>query len=218
MVRLKSHKAESDLRACERQLAEPTTAAPLERAAIMCKMASSHKQLGNWDESERFYLQGLELRRQALGAEHADTLKVQGLLALLYEQQPRWHDEAVKMYDAVLAARTKALGELHKDTVVAARNRGHFLYRLNRHREAVDAYILLFRKVRKTKGSLHPDTWMALMCIMAARFFAKLPLPIKITGEYKRALLLLLASMLLSLAQYLYKDLRAWWAPPSPAG
>ena len=220
MVRLKTVKYGEDLVRLEADLVGSRATLGEKHPdtlTLLSRLASTHKQLGRWDEAERLYLQCLEGRKDVLGGDHTDTLKVMGLLALVYEQQPRWHSKAQEMFDQVLQLRTSVLGELHKDTIVIARNRGHFFYKTNRHREAVDAYVLLFRKVRAVKGSFHPDTWMALMCVLAARFFAKLPITVK--GEYKKALLLLIGSLLFTFFNYMSKDLSSWWFdhPLSPS-
>ena len=175
--------------------------------SLQCRIGTCHKQLGNFDEAERLYVECLAKRKLLLGELHADTLKVEGLMALLYELHPAWHGRALDLYTTVLARRTMGLGELHKDTVLIARNRGHFLYKLSRHREAVDAYVQHFHKVRMLKGIFHPDTWMSLLCICSARFFSKLPYNQHIKGEYKKAILMLVGSLLYSLVSYAYREL-----------
>ena len=209
MVQSKSRKYGEDLAKCEQELATSLNengAESPKTLSLLCRKALCCKHLNLLDEAERLYLDCLEKRKRVLGLEHVDTLKVMGLLALLYEQQPRWHSKALEMYGEALSVRTLALGELHSDTILVSRNRGHFLYKISRHREAVDAYVLYFRKVRAVKGSFHPTTIMALLCIYTARFFSKLPMNHRIKGEYKKAFLLLVGSVLFSMLRFFVQD------------
>jgi tetratricopeptide (TPR) repeat protein len=170
-------------------------------------LAFKHRRAEQFEEAERRYLEVLESRKRLLGPDHTDTLKVQGLLALLYEQRNDWHDRALEMYNLVIAERTKALGEYHKDTITTYRNLGNFLYKCSKHRQASETYAAYFQKVKTVKGVAHPDTWMALLCIFNARFLSKLPLNHKIKGaQYKRVILLLAGTVLWIILQHFAKE------------
>lgn len=174
--------------------------------SLMKSIAYCYRQINKLNEAEELYLRCLEIRKKVSGKDHTDTLKVMGLLALLYEERPAWNSKALDIYREVLDLRTKALGEYHKDTIVTCRNFGNFLYKLSKHRQALKMYIQYYTKVRTTRGLLHPDTWMAVLCILNARVLSKLPMNEKLKGEYKRVVLLLLGTFMFSILQFIWRD------------
>lgn len=65
------------------------------------------------------FKQVVELRKEVLGPEHADTLAVTRTLAIALEKMEGRSKEAEALYRSVLEARTKALGAKHVDTIAA---------------------------------------------------------------------------------------------------
>ena len=63
----------------------------------------------------------LAVKQRVLGAEHADTLRAAGILAVSLFQQGKY-DEAEKMLRELLAVRKRVLGAEHADTLSTAGN------------------------------------------------------------------------------------------------
>jgi tetratricopeptide (TPR) repeat protein len=63
----------------------------------------------------------LESRKQILGEQHPDTLRIMANLAVTYGSQGKW-DKAVGLEEMVLESRKQILGERHPDTLGAMAN------------------------------------------------------------------------------------------------
>ena len=94
---------------------------PLTRAAILSAIGDTYNGLGLAAEAASIYETALEHRRQALGADHPDTIATQSALASAYwiaGQYPR----AIRVSEQVLQARRAGLGDSHPLTLEAMNN------------------------------------------------------------------------------------------------
>ena len=99
----------------------------------------------------------VEVIEDVLGTDHPDTLMVRNNLAFAYRSVGRF-DEAIELFEWVLADRVRVLGPDHPDTL-ATRNNLAFAYHSAGHfDEAVNAWEELLPDCRRVLGLEHPLT------------------------------------------------------------
>lgn len=102
--------------------------------------ASALAAMGNKDAALAEHLEVLKIRRDALGADHPDTLRSFAQTAYALESVGRY-EEAAKAYIDVYRLRQARLGPLSSETIFSARAAAGFLANLmNRPGEASDLY------------------------------------------------------------------------------
>ena len=104
----------------------------------------------------------LRLRREKLGAEHPDTLRAMGNLAVSYGNAGRL-EEALGLREEVLRLRREKLGAEHPDTLGAMGNLAISYRDAGRPEEALGLGEEVLRLRRKKLGAEHPDTLRALL-------------------------------------------------------
>ena len=136
------------------------------QARLMQTMGTVYTNLGLYRQSEPLLRQSVESNRKTLGGDHPSTLKALHQLAdlLWYEgrqiesEQPRYFEEAERLYLEVEAGRRKVLGEEHPDTLKVQSDIAS-LYSLQKRLDEAEK---LARKTldQQTRviGAEHPDT------------------------------------------------------------
>jgi tetratricopeptide (TPR) repeat protein len=89
---------------------------PLVEAAVLLTIGTTYRDLGLHAEAARHVDRAVSLRRQALGAEHPDTLASMRELAFLYRRQANYAG-AEPLFTSVLDTQRRLLGEEHPETV-----------------------------------------------------------------------------------------------------
>jgi non-specific serine/threonine protein kinase/serine/threonine-protein kinase len=119
---------------------------PQLRAQLMSTMGSVYEKLGLYPQSQALVARAVELNRQTLGPDNADTLRSAALLAHDLEQLGRY-GEAEKLERETIAAQTRVLGAEHPDTLQTRHYLGWTLRRQRREGEAekVDRETLAIR-------------------------------------------------------------------------
>ncbi|KEY71651.1 hypothetical protein S7711_10241, partial [Stachybotrys chartarum IBT 7711] len=82
----------------------------------MANLASTYRNQGQWEETEKLDVQVMETRKTKLGADHPDTLTSMNNLALTYMNQDRW-EEAEKLNLQVMETFQMKLGADHPHTL-----------------------------------------------------------------------------------------------------
>jgi non-specific serine/threonine protein kinase/serine/threonine-protein kinase len=89
---------------------------PLVQARLQTAIGRSYHSLGELDEAEKHLDQALRTRLAELGPRSPATLESRYYVASLYRTQGKL-DEAIAIYEDVLALRRDVLGELHNNTL-----------------------------------------------------------------------------------------------------
>ena len=134
---------------------------PRIEAGLCWMIGENLRGVGEYTRSVAFLERCVALRRRALGAEHAETLKAQHSLAVAYKAagQP---EKAIALYIGVRDSWVKSLGTDHPDTLSALANLAAAYQSAGNIRQAV----ALFERVRdaeaKTLGADHPSALVTL--------------------------------------------------------
>ena len=94
---------------------------PAVEASIRAALGETYYYLGEPDQAHRQIERAFDLRRQALGPAHPDTLRSADDLAHVYLDAGRL-DEAVSLLTDTLKRRLAALGPDHADTLTSKHN------------------------------------------------------------------------------------------------
>ena len=92
-----------------------------------------------------------------LGPDHPDTLSARNNLPGAYEDVGRF-DEAIELYERVLADRVRVLGPDHPDTLISRNNLAPAYCSVGRFGEAIDALEKLLPDCQRVLGREHPLT------------------------------------------------------------
>lgn len=117
---------------------------------------------GSFGSAVAMFERVVQMRREALGADHPDTLSAMSNLA---DAQGRRGDLAAArtLQSHVFEMRTHALGETHTDTLAAATNLGSTLWQLGMLDEARALQERALASRRETDGDEHLDTITAMI-------------------------------------------------------
>ena len=130
---------------------------PEVRAQLMATIGAVYYKLGLFPEAEPLYVEALEIRRQVLGSDDAETLGTMNNLGTLYMNQGRLA-EAEPLYVAALAGRRNVLGSEHPDTLVSTNNLAILSRKMGRHDDAERLYTEALAAQRRILGNSHQDT------------------------------------------------------------
>ncbi|KAJ7479562.1 hypothetical protein FB451DRAFT_162294 [Mycena latifolia] len=114
---------------------------------------------GKWDDGVELgnhVLQSRPLQRAEL-----ETLRIQGILAMIYGRKGDFHCER-EIEEMVLTRRTELLGEDHKDTLTAMANLAATFKALGQSSKAEKLQMIVLDKHRQTLGRNHPDILRAM--------------------------------------------------------
>ncbi|KAH6718620.1 hypothetical protein BKA61DRAFT_641030, partial [Leptodontidium sp. MPI-SDFR-AT-0119] len=127
------------------------------RMSLLWKYATCLDEDGRWDEAEAAYIEGLEIEKRELGADHPDTLTSINNLALTFRNQGRWEKAEELQLQVIETCKTK-LGADHLDTLTNMANLAITFREQGRWEEAEELQLEVM-ETRKTKlGPDHPDT------------------------------------------------------------
>jgi tetratricopeptide (TPR) repeat protein len=129
---------------------------PREEAAIRLTIANAYAALGNWPEARIHAERSVELLTATRGADHADTLTSNNVLAelLFFQYEVK---RAVALFEEVVRRRTATLGPDHPDTL-ASKDRLAFVYQQDGSADGPDrAAVLLQEVVEKRTVLLGPN-------------------------------------------------------------
>ena len=127
-----------------------------------------------------------------LGPDHPDTLSARNNLPGAYEDVGRF-DEAIELYERVLADRVRVLGPDHPDTLGTRNNLAFAYHSAGRFDEAIDAWEKLLPDCQRVLESEHPVTLgvcnnLALAYLSVGRFGEAIELFEQVLAERERVL------------------------------
>ncbi len=145
------------INAAEPQIGQTFADQPLVEATIRHTLGASYVYLGKVYQAIPQQERALELRRQALGAGHPDTLNAKNALANSYRDVGHY-EQALELLTKVLEMRTETLGPEHPDTLSSMSNLANLHQAAGRERTALALHEKVLEERRKTLGENHPDT------------------------------------------------------------
>ncbi len=140
-----------------KDLADKFVDQPLLKAHILHALGQTYQGLGLWDDAEKLYQESLEIRQNALGRSHRDTLASMNNLAVTYQAAGRNH-EAIPLSEETLRLRREKLGPEHPDTLTSVNILACAYTGAGRNQEAIPLFKETLRLRRKNLGPEHPDT------------------------------------------------------------
>jgi eukaryotic-like serine/threonine-protein kinase len=126
-------------------------------AQLRQALADRYVELGRFDAALPLQERALELRRTALGEDHADTLVSISSMAYLLDSLGRT-TEALPYFREVLERARVVFGPDHENTIAAESNLGYLLFTLARSDEAEPYYRRALESSRRVLGPEHPST------------------------------------------------------------
>ena len=99
----------------------------------------------------------VEVIEDVLGTDHPDTLMVRNNLAFAYRSVGRF-DEAIELYERVLADQERVLGPDHPDTLITRNNLAGAYHSVGRFDEAIELFEWVLADRVRVLGPDHPDT------------------------------------------------------------
>ena len=99
----------------------------------------------------------VEVIEDVLGTDHPDTLMVRNNLAFAYRSVGRF-DEAIELYERVLADQERVLGPDHPDTLITRNNLAGAYHSAGRFDEAIELFEWVLADRVRVLGPDHPDT------------------------------------------------------------
>ncbi len=130
---------------------------PLIEASIRATLGETYRRLGEYESAEPQLERARQLRRDALGEEHPDTLSSMNSLSILYRKQSRY-DEAEMLLVKTLEIRKRVLGEEHPKTLSSRNNLAILFKKQGRYDEAEPLYAQTLEIQKRVLGEEHPNT------------------------------------------------------------
>jgi eukaryotic-like serine/threonine-protein kinase len=130
---------------------------PLVEASIRETMGSAYDDLGLYAEAQQQMERSLELRREELGADHPDTLRMMNDLGTLHSAQGKFA-EAEPILAQALKAERRVLGAEHPETLNTMNNLGLLYQYQGKYAQAEPLLSQTFEIRRRVIGEEGPDT------------------------------------------------------------
>ncbi len=139
---------------------------PLAAAALHAIIGNTYHALGLPEPARAHWQSTVELRRNALGAEHPETLNALNSLATSLKALGR-RPEAEAILRDLLPLRRPLAGAEHSNTLIAEESLGLLLAETERAQEADPLLRHVLDARRRTLGPDHPDTLLAMNNMLA---------------------------------------------------
>ena len=120
-------------------------------------IGETYERLGLYDRAEEQLLRAVDVRREALGDEHENTLASRRLLAWVYVRQGRY-EEAEPLLVATLESARRRLGIEHPQTHECMQTLGWVYYRQARYDEAEPLFVDVLAASTRLLGNDDPQT------------------------------------------------------------
>jgi len=113
----------------------------------------------------------VEVIEDVLGPDHPDTLNTRSNLAGAYRSVGRF-DEAIELFERVLAEQERVLGPDHPDTLTVRNNLADAYHSAGRFDEAIELFERVLVGCERVLGPDHPDTLIVRNNLAGAYHFA----------------------------------------------
>lgn len=108
-------------------------------------------------DAENMSVRSMEVRKNLLGPEHADTLKSMAMVGLVFKTNGQWK-EAEELETKVMETRMRVLGAQHPNTLTSMGNLASTYTNQGRWNEAEKLQAQVIATSKKMLGEEHPDT------------------------------------------------------------
>lgn len=129
----------------------------LGKASLFHHIAAHLGFEGSWNDAQRLQEQATDIRKDLLGAEHANTLDSIENLATIYKKQARW-EKAEKLQVQVLEMRKTTIGLDRPETITSMHNLASIYRKQGRWKEAERLQVQVLETRKATLGPDHLDT------------------------------------------------------------
>lgn len=130
---------------------------PTQWADVQHAIGDLLMEQGSYRDAETILRGAAAAREQALGADHADTLRSQTRVAYAQYRQGRYND-AIEGFRAIVAREEKLFGAMHPDTLLARNGLAIALDNGGKPAEAEAEHRRILEIRAKVLGPEHPDT------------------------------------------------------------
>lgn len=130
---------------------------PEVQAAVRHTIGMSYQAIGEMSEAKSQLEKAVEIRRQVLGDEHADTLEAMNNLAMFHDQAAHYAD-AERLCLKVVEVRRRILGEAHRLTLLSKSNLAEIWSAQGRFDDAEQEHRRLLEQRTRLLGSEDPHT------------------------------------------------------------
>jgi serine/threonine protein kinase/Tfp pilus assembly protein PilF len=134
---------------------------PAVQASILMTMGETYLGIGEYDKAIAFMSRACDTFRQAVGADHPDSLTSMNNLAAAYKAAGQ-HSPAIRLLEEVLAKRQQQPGPDHHDTLQTMNNLAVIYHDAGRLDKALP---LLEKTLAKCQEKLGPDHSLTLACM-----------------------------------------------------
>ncbi len=159
-----------------RRLNSKTVSDPVVLANMQNQLGQSLVALGYSSDAIELFSTSLELRTEALGVEHEDTLLTSNNLAYAYRASGK-PDLAVPLFEKALELMKAKLGSNHETTLTAMDNLAHAYLDANKADLALPLIEQTYQLTRKKFGPRHAETLSSMSSLASAYWQAGKPDP-----------------------------------------
>jgi tetratricopeptide (TPR) repeat protein/predicted Ser/Thr protein kinase len=121
---------------------------PLVEAAIRATLGETYHYLGDYKAAQLHFARALELRRQAYGEDHPETLIAMSDLGIIYQYTGRWA-EAEELLRRSLAGQRRHFADDHPQLVRTLNSLGTLLFQAARYAEAEPVFSEALERARR---------------------------------------------------------------------
>jgi serine/threonine protein kinase/tetratricopeptide (TPR) repeat protein len=131
------------------------------QASILMTVGDTYQGIGEYGKAVAFLVRASDAFREALGADHRDTLAALNNLALAHRNAGQVK-QAIELFERTQVAQVKALGADHRDTLATLHNLALAYQGDGQLSRAVELYERARDAQVRTLGADHPDTLTTL--------------------------------------------------------
>lgn len=129
--------------------------APLERASLHNSLATVYEAQGKFEDAEREYRVALDLRTEAWGPDHPQTLQASNNVGTVLVRLGRY-DEAEQRLGALVTQRETVLGAGHPEVAATRNNLAHAYAMQGRFDDAAEQMRIAIEIMGRRLGDEHP--------------------------------------------------------------
>jgi len=165
---------------------------PLVEASIRHTLGITYRNIGEFAQAQKHLERAYQIRREQLGAKHADTLSTMEGLARVYWRQGRY-DLAQSLFTETVEGRRQVLGEEDPDTLYSMNGLAVLYFSQGRYKEAESLYAKMLQISRAGLGEEDISTVLfmgnlATVYRSQGRYSDAEPLYLKATEQSRRLL------------------------------
>ncbi|HLP49238.1 MAG TPA: tetratricopeptide repeat protein [Candidatus Kapabacteria bacterium] len=127
------------------------------KANLFQDIAAVQEELGNLEETLKYYSQAEKIAAENLGHLKPDQAEILSNIGAFYERDKNL-EEAIKHFEQALEIRREHFGELHPETATSINDIGTCYYEAKKYSEAIQFLQKAVETRQQVLGDEHPDT------------------------------------------------------------